>query len=111
MKKIETHRLSKYLHGTFAEYFGSTVYDGIWVGKDSDIPNVNGIRRDVIEGIRECGLSVFAGRAAAVRRNIIGWTAHGKMRHPLNVCEGSSSFFRLELPSLLFPGGAAKKRF
>jgi alpha-N-arabinofuranosidase len=59
MKKIETHRLSKYLHGTFAEYFGSTVYDGIWVGKDSDIPNVNGIRRDVIEGIRECGLSVF----------------------------------------------------
>ena len=59
MKKLSTHKISKYLHGTFAEYFGSTVYDGIWVGKDSPIPNVNGIRSDVIEGVKECGLTVF----------------------------------------------------
>jgi len=59
MKRLDTHRISKYLHGTFAEFFGSTTYDGLWVGKDSPIPNVNGIRLDVIEGIRECGLTVF----------------------------------------------------
>ncbi|MBE6635505.1 MAG: hypothetical protein E7617_04825 [Ruminococcaceae bacterium] len=59
MKRLDTHRISKYLHGTFGEFFGSTTYDGLWVGKDSDIPNVGGIRLDVIEGIRECGLTVF----------------------------------------------------
>jgi hypothetical protein len=26
MKKIGTHRISKHLHGTFAEFFGSTAY-------------------------------------------------------------------------------------
>lgn len=59
MKLRSTHKISKYLHGSFAEYFGTTIYDGIWVGKDSPIPNINGFRRDVIEGIRECGLTVF----------------------------------------------------
>ena len=59
MKLKTTHKISKYLHGTFAEYFGTTIYDGIWVGKDSPIPNINGFRRDVVEGVRECGLSVF----------------------------------------------------
>ncbi len=59
MKRLDTHKLSKYLHGTFGEFFGDTTYDGLWVGKDSDIPNINGIRLDVIEGIRECGLTSF----------------------------------------------------
>ncbi|MBE6609877.1 MAG: hypothetical protein E7634_04345 [Ruminococcaceae bacterium] len=59
MKRIDTHKISKYMHGTFAEFFGRTTYDGIWVGKDSSIPNVNGIRRDVIDGIKECGLTSF----------------------------------------------------
>ena len=59
MKIKSTHKISKYLHGTFAEYFGTTIYDGIWVGKDSPIPNINGFRRDVVEGVRESGLTVF----------------------------------------------------
>ena len=59
MKLRHTHKISKYIHGTFAEYFGETIYDGIWVGKDSTIPNVNGLRLDVIEGVRESGLTVF----------------------------------------------------
>lgn len=59
MKRKETHKISKFLHGTFAEFFGTTTYDGIWVGRDSDIPNVNGIRLDLIEAIKECGLTSF----------------------------------------------------
>ena len=59
MKIKSTHQISKYLHGTFVEYFGTTIYDGIWVGKDSSIPNINGFRRDVVEGVRECGLTMF----------------------------------------------------
>ena len=59
MKKIDTHKIHRYMHGTFAEFFGRTTYDGIWVGKDSDIPNVNGIRLDLIEALKECGITVF----------------------------------------------------
>lgn len=59
MQLKSTHKISKYIHGTFAEYFGATIYDGIWVGKDSKIPNINGLRLDVIEGVRESGLTVF----------------------------------------------------
>ena len=59
MKRKNSHHISKYLHGTFAEFFGNTTYDGIWVGRNSDIPNVNGIRLDLIESIKECGLTSF----------------------------------------------------
>ena len=59
MKRKDSHHISKYLHGTFAEFFGSTTYDGIWVGRDSNIPNVHGIRLDLIEAIKECGLTSF----------------------------------------------------
>lgn len=59
MKKKMSHKVSKYLHGTFAEFFGNTTYDGIWVGRDSSIPNINGIRLDLINAIRECGITNF----------------------------------------------------
>ena len=41
------------LYGHFAEHLGACVDEGIWVGVDSLIPNVNGIRADVIEAIRK----------------------------------------------------------
>ncbi len=50
--------ISPYINGTFFEFFGRTTYDGVWVGKDSDIPNVHGIRLDVIEGCKEAGLTI-----------------------------------------------------
>ncbi|MBQ2749341.1 MAG: hypothetical protein IJF34_06125 [Clostridia bacterium] len=59
MKTLSSHHISKHLHGTFAEFFGATTYDGIWVGKDSPIPNIHGIRLDLIEAIKECGLTNF----------------------------------------------------
>ena len=37
------------LHSQFIEHLGSCIYDGIWVGKDSDIPNIDGFRKDVVE--------------------------------------------------------------
>ncbi len=50
-------RISPFIHSTFMEYFGTVIYDGIWVGKDSDIPNIDGIRLSVIEGCKEAGIS------------------------------------------------------
>src|SRR3954453_14071320 len=41
------------LYGHFAEHLGACVDEGIWVGVNSLIPNVNGIRADVIEAIRK----------------------------------------------------------
>ena len=41
------------LHSQFIEYLGGCIKGGIWVGKDSDIPNVQGIRKDVIDAQAE----------------------------------------------------------
>lgn len=41
------------IYGHFAEHLGRLVYDGIWVGTDSDIPNINGIRKDIVEALKE----------------------------------------------------------
>jgi len=40
------------IFGQFAEHLGHGVYGGIWVGKDSPIPNVRGIRSDVVAALR-----------------------------------------------------------
>lgn len=40
------------LYGHFAEHLGSCIYDGICVGEHSKIPNVGGLRRDVIEALK-----------------------------------------------------------
>ncbi|MBC8181722.1 alpha-L-arabinofuranosidase, partial [candidate division KSB1 bacterium] len=37
------------IYGHFAEHIGGVVYDGVWVGKDSSIPNINGIRKELVD--------------------------------------------------------------
>ena len=51
--------ISPYLHGQFAEHLGELVYPGIWVGEDSRIPNVNGLRKDVIDVLKPLRLPVI----------------------------------------------------
>lgn len=41
------------LHGHFTEHLGGVVYDGIWVGEDSKVPNLNGIRKALVEHMRQ----------------------------------------------------------
>src|SRR5580700_6618058 len=41
------------LHGHFAEHLGSCVYGGLWVGKNSSIPNTNGFRKQAIDYLRD----------------------------------------------------------
>ena len=47
------------LHSHFAEHLGSCVYGGIWVGKNSPIPNVNGFRKAVVDYLKELGVPVL----------------------------------------------------
>ena len=39
------------IFGQFAEHLGTGIYGGVWVGPDSSIPNVRGIRTDVVQAI------------------------------------------------------------
>lgn len=40
------------IYGHFVEHLGGVVYDGIWVGENSKIPNVGGVRKELIEALR-----------------------------------------------------------
>ncbi|WP_191621399.1 alpha-N-arabinofuranosidase [Marinihelvus fidelis] len=51
--------ISKYLYGQFAEHLGRGLYEGIWVGEDSDIPNTGGFRNDVIEALKPLKIPVI----------------------------------------------------
>lgn len=41
------------IYGHFSEHLGRCIYEGLYVGEDSDIPNVNGMRTDVVEALKE----------------------------------------------------------
>src|SRR3954470_5921731 len=44
--------INRDIFGQFAEHLGAGIYGGIWVGRDSTIPNVRGIRSDVVAALR-----------------------------------------------------------
>jgi alpha-L-arabinofuranosidase len=44
--------ISPNIYGHFTENLGAVIYDGIWVGENSSIPNVNGIRKELVENMR-----------------------------------------------------------
>ncbi|WPP40385.1 alpha-N-arabinofuranosidase [Paenibacillus hunanensis] len=56
---VTTGTLSRHLHGQFAEHLGRCIYEGMWVGTDSPIPNTDGIRNDVLEALRELNIPVL----------------------------------------------------
>jgi alpha-N-arabinofuranosidase len=41
------------IYGHFAEDLGGVVYDGIWVGEDSRVPNVGGLRKQLVDALRK----------------------------------------------------------
>jgi alpha-L-arabinofuranosidase len=45
-------KIDRNLFGQFAEHLGHGIYDGIWVGPDSKIPNTRGIRNDVVTALK-----------------------------------------------------------
>ncbi|MBZ5514551.1 MAG: alpha-N-arabinofuranosidase [Acidobacteriia bacterium] len=45
-------KINRNIYGHFAEHLGSCIYDAMWVGVDSSIPNYNGLRKDTIEALK-----------------------------------------------------------
>ena len=46
-------QISKHIYGHFAEHLGRCIYDGIYVGENSTIPNTGGVRNDIIEALKK----------------------------------------------------------
>lgn len=58
-KKQDDLKVSKYIYGQFSEHLGRCIYEGLWVGEDSEIPNTNGIRNDVVQALRDIKVPVL----------------------------------------------------
>ena len=52
-------RIHKEIYGHFSEHLGRCIYEGIYVGENSEIPNVNGMRTDVVEALKEIRIPVL----------------------------------------------------
>ena len=51
--------INREIYGHFSEHLGRCIYDGIFVGEDSPVPNINGIRKDVVEALKEIDIPVL----------------------------------------------------
>ena len=54
-----TDIIPKEIYGQFAEHLGSCIYGGIWVGENSDIPNIKGYRTDVFNALKALQVPVM----------------------------------------------------
>lgn len=52
-------KINPEIYGHFAEHLGRCIYSGIYVGEDSSIPNVRGIRTDIVEAFKKIKLPVL----------------------------------------------------
>lgn len=59
LQPASNQTISADIYGQFSEHLGRCIYDGIWVGPDSDIPNKNGYRLDVMEALRDLQMPVL----------------------------------------------------
>lgn len=48
--------ISRHIYGHFSEHLGHCIYGGYWVGENSPVPNTNGLRNDVVNGLKEIGI-------------------------------------------------------
>lgn len=55
-KKSKIH---KEIYGHFSEHLGRCIYEGLYVGEESQIPNTNGMRNDVVEALKEMKIPVL----------------------------------------------------
>ena len=51
--------INRNIYGHFAEHLGRLVYEGLWVGENSPIPNTRGLRNDVVAALKELHVPVL----------------------------------------------------
>lgn len=50
------HKINRHIYGHFAEHLGRCIYDGLWVGEDSSIPNIRGMRKDIVDALKQINI-------------------------------------------------------
>jgi alpha-L-arabinofuranosidase len=67
--------ISPNIYGHFMEHLGGVIYDGLWVGPRSKVPNVDGLRRDVIEHMKKIQAPVvpISGRLLCRQLRLARW--------------------------------------
>jgi alpha-L-arabinofuranosidase len=55
----QEYKINKNIYGQFSEHLGRLIYGGIWVRPNSSIPNIDGIRKDVVQALREIQVPVL----------------------------------------------------
>ncbi len=53
------YKINRNIYGQFSEDLGHCIYGGIWVGTKSSIPNIDGIRKDVVVALRRIKVPVL----------------------------------------------------
>jgi len=51
--------IDKRIYGQFIEHLGRCIHGGVWVGENSQIQNINGYRKDVLEAVKAIAPSVI----------------------------------------------------
>jgi alpha-N-arabinofuranosidase len=46
-----TGTIAPEIYGHFVEHLGGVVYDGIWVGEDSSVANIDGLRKELVDAL------------------------------------------------------------
>ena len=68
------------IYGHFSEHLGRCIYEGLYVGENSEIPNVNGMRTDVVEALKEIKIPVLRSPGGCFAENITGKTESDRKR-------------------------------
>ncbi|MDE3057418.1 MAG: alpha-N-arabinofuranosidase [Bacteroidota bacterium] len=53
------YKINKNIYGQFSEDLGHCIYGGIWVGENSPVPNIDGMRKDVVDALKEIRVPVL----------------------------------------------------
>jgi len=109
-------KIAPEIYGHFAEHLGGVIYDGIWVGEDSKIPNIGGIRKSLVEALRawlEVKLATVSAKsniAEAIRYGFSHWDGlvrfleDGRIEMDTNSVERAMRSVALQRKNSLFAG-------
>jgi alpha-N-arabinofuranosidase len=53
------YRINPEIYGSFSEHLGRCIYDGIYLKDNHDVPNIDGIRNDIVEALKAIKLPVL----------------------------------------------------
>ncbi len=56
---IRISKINRNIYGNFSEHLGRCIYNGVFVGKDSPIENVRGMRSDIVEALKQAKLPIL----------------------------------------------------